>query len=263
MLAALTRAVSPSLGSCELTWLPRRRIDIERAIAQHREYERCLAELGLRVISLPAEPELPDATFVEDPLVVLDELAIVARMGAASRRGESDSLATAIAAFRPLRRLREPATLEGGDVMRIGRDVFVGLSKRTNEAGIAQLQAELEPFGYRIHPVEVRGCLHLKSACCALGESKVLANPDWLDLSAFPDFQIIGVAEDEPAAANVLKVADTVLMPASFPNTERILRREGFNTRTVDISELTKAEAAITCSSVIFDIRISGINENV
>jgi dimethylargininase len=254
MLAALTRAVSPTLGSCELTWLPRQEIDIGLAIAQHHEYERCLAELGLRVISLPAEPDLPDATFVEDPLVVVDELALVTRMGAVSRRNESDSLAAAISAFRPLRRLREPATLEGGDVMRIGLDVFVGLSKRTNEAGIAQLKAELELFGYRVHPVEVRGCLHLKSACCALDDGTILANPAWLDPSAFHDFRIVGVAEDEPGAANVLRIGDTVLMPASFPGTEQILRREGFKIRTVDISELIKAEAAITCSSVIFDI---------
>jgi dimethylargininase len=253
MPAALTRAVSPTLGSCELTWLPRQAIDIDRAIEQHREYERCLAELGLRVISLPAEPELPDATFVEDPLVVLDELAIVTRMGAASRRGESESLATAISAFRPLRRLREPGTLEGGDVMRVGRDIFVGLSRRTNEAGIAQLKAEVEPFGYRVHAVEVRGCLHLKSACCSLEGGKMLANPAWLNLSAFHDFRIIDVAEDEPGAANVLRIGDTVLMATAFPNTEQILRREGFNIRTVDISELMKAEAAITCSSVVFE----------
>lgn len=253
MLAALTRAVSPTLGSCELAWVPRQEINIDRAIEQHREYVRCLAELGLRVISLRSEPELPDATFVEDPLVVLDELAIVTRMGAASRRAESDSLAAAISAFRPLRRLREPGTLEGGDVMRVARDIFVGLSQRTNEAGIAQLKAEVEPFGYRVHAVEVRGCLHLKSACCALRKSTILANPAWLDLSALHDFRIIDVAEDEPGAANVLKIGDTVLMPTCFPHTEEILRQEGFRIRTVDISELMKAEAAITCSSVIFE----------
>jgi dimethylargininase len=254
MLAALTRAVSPNLASCELTWLPRQEVDIQRAIEQHHEYERALTELGLRVISLPAEPDLPDATFVEDPLVVFDELGIITRMGAASRRGESESLASAISAFRPLRRLREPATLEGGDVLRIGRDVFVGLTTRTNEAGIAQFRAELEPFGYRVHPVEVRGCLHLKSACCSIGGGKILANKDWLDLAPFHDFKIVSVAHDEPGAANVLRIEDTVLMPACFPHTEEILRHEGLNIRTVDISELIKAEAAITCSSVIFEI---------
>jgi dimethylargininase len=254
MLAALTRAVSPTLASCELTWLPREKIDLQRAIEQHHEYERALIELGLRVISLPAEPELPDATFVEDPLVVFDELAIITRMGAASRRGESESLASAISEFRPLRRLREPATLEGGDVLRIGRDVFVGSTTRTNEAGIGQFRAELEPFGYRVHPVEVRGCLHLKSACCSIGDDTMLANKDWLDLAPFRNFRIVNVAHDEPGAANVLRVGDTVVMPACFAHTEQILRQEGLKIRTVDISELIKAEAAITCSSVIFDM---------
>ena len=258
MLAALTRAVSPTLASCELTWLPRQEIDIELAIEQHHAYESALTGLGLRVISLPAEPDLPDAMFVEDPLVIVDELAIVTRMGAASRRRESESLAAAISAFRPLRRLREPATLEGGDVLRIARDLFVGLTSRTNEAAISQLRAELEPFGYRIHPVEVRGCLHLKSACCSIGDGKILANPEWLDLAPFTRFNIIAVAPDEPGAANVLRIEDTVLMPASFPHTEEILRHEGLNIHTIDISELIKAEAAITCSSVIFDLDKNG-----
>ena len=254
-MIALTRAVSPTLDSCELTWLKRERIDIRKAIAQHDAYEHALAELGLHVISLPAEPDLPDATFVEDPLVVVDEVAILTRMGAPTRRKETESLARAISEFRPVRRLQEPATLEGGDVMRIGRDVYVGLSSRTNEAGIAQLRAELEPFGYRIHAVEVLGCLHLKSACCSLGDGKILANPTWLDPAPLHNYRIIAVAEDEPGAANVLRIGDTILMPASFPNTEAILRREGFHIKTVDISELIKAEAAITCSSVIFDER--------
>lgn len=257
-MTAITRAVSPTLESCELTWLPRERIDIQKAIEQHDAYERALAQLGLRVISLPAEPDLPDATFVEDPLVVVDEVAIVTRMGAASRRPECESLALAIAPFRPVRRLREStmpesATLEGGDVMRIGRDLFVGLSRRTNEAGIAQLSAELEPFGYRVRPIDVLGCLHLKSACCSLGDGKILANPAWLSLAPLREYRVIRVAEDEPGAANVLRIGNTVLMPASFPHTEEILRREGFNIKTIDISELIKAEAAVTCSSVIFE----------
>ena len=252
-MTALTRAISPTLAACELTFLPREGIDIRKAIEQHDAYERALAELGLHVISLPAEPDLPDATFVEDPLIVVDQVAIVTRMGASSRRPESESLAVAIAPFRPVRRLRQPATLEGGDVMRIGHDVFVGLSSRTNEAGIAQLTAELEPFGYRVHRIEVLGCLHLKSACCSLGEGKILANPAWLDLAPLREFEIVNVAHDEPGAANVLRIGDTILMPASFPRTEEILRARGFNLKIIDISELIKAEAAVTCSSVIFE----------
>jgi dimethylargininase len=254
MPTALTRAVSRSIASCELTWLSRRKIDIDLAIEQHDQYERSLTAMGVHVISLPEQPEMPDAVFVEDPLVVVDEVAIVSRMGSARRRAESDSLAEAISAFRPMRRILEPATLEGGDVMRIGRDVFVGLSSRTNAAGVQQLTRELEPLGYRVRPVEVRGCLHLKSACCSMGDGKILANKDWLDTAPLRDYKIVEVASDEPGAANILRIGSTVLMPASFPHTRQIVRGEGLDVRTVDISELMKAEAAITCSSVIFEV---------
>ena len=196
---------------------------------------------------------MPDAVFVEDPLVVVDEVAIVPRMGSPRRRAESESLAEAIAEFRPVRRLLHPATLEGEDVMRIGRDVFVGLSSRTDTAGIQQLTRELEPFGYRVRPVEVRGCLHLKSACCSMGDGRILANRAWLDTTPLRDYRLLDVAADEPGAANILRIADTVLMPASFPRTQQIVRAEGLNVLAVDISELMKAEAAITCSSVIFE----------
>jgi dimethylargininase len=253
MLTALTRAVSRSLASCELTWLTRERIDINLTIQQHHQYEQSLAAMGIRVISLPEQPEMPDAVFVEDPLLVFDQVAILTRMGSPSRRAEGESLSEAISAFRPVRTLLEPATLEGGDVMRIGRDVFVGLSSRTNEAGVRQLKRELEPFGYRIRPVEVRGCLHLKSACCSMGDGKILANPAWLDIAPLRDYRIVEVSPDEPGAANILRIGDSVLMPAAFPRTREILEGEGLAIRTVDISELMKAEAAVTCSSVIFD----------
>ena len=258
MLTALTRAVSRSLASCELTWLPREVIDLDLANEQHKQYEQSLAAMGIRVISLPEQPELPDAVFVEDPLLVFDEVAIVTRMGSPSRRAESASLAEAIALFRPVRTLvvdgcESPATLEGGDVMCIGRDVFVGLSSRTNEAGVEQLTRELQPFGYRVRPVEVHGCLHLKSACCSIGDGKILANSAWLDTAPLRDYRIVEVAPDEPGAANILRIGDTGLMPAAFPHTQEIVRNEGLTVRTVEISELMKAEAAITCSSVIFE----------
>jgi len=159
-LTALTREVSRTLANCELTWLSREPIDIPLAIEQHHAYERALTAMGVRVISLPEQPELPDAVFVEDPLLVFDEVAILTRLGAASRRPEGASLEQAMLPYRQVQHLQEPATLEGGDVMCIGSDVFVGLSSRTNAAGIEQLSSALEPFGYRVQPVEVRGCLH-------------------------------------------------------------------------------------------------------
>jgi dimethylargininase len=253
LLTAITRAVSPAINRCELGYLPRQQIDVSKAVEQHGQYEACLRELGLTVVSLPAEPELPDSMFVEDPAVVVREVAVMTRMGAASRRAESESLAAALAHYRPLRWMREPAMLEGGDVLRIGKTLYVGLSARTNHAGIAQLAEELRPFGYAVRPVEVRDCLHLKSACCALGDRAILANRAWIDTAPFDGLTIIDVPASEPRAANVLAIGDTVVVPASFPETARLIEQLDWKVRTVDISELMKAEAGLTCSSILIE----------
>jgi len=209
-------------------------------------------ELGLAVLTLPVEPDLPDSVFVEDPAVVVDEVAVILRMGAESRRAESESLARALAPYRHLRYLREPATLEGGDVVRVGRHIFVGLSGRTNRAGIRQLADELEPLGYMVHAVEMRGCLHLKSACCSLGGGLLLANREWVDTAPFAGLRIVDVAPGEPAAADVLAIGDTLLIPAAFPATAERLAGLGRPVIPLDVSELMKAEAGVTCMSVVF-----------
>lgn len=252
MLTAITRAVSPSINRCELGYLSRQPIDVDKAAEQHRQYEGCLRELGVSVVSLPAEPEMPDSMFVEDPAVVVNEVAVMTRMGAESRRKESDSLAAALATFRPLRWMRQPATLEGGDVLRIESILYVGLSARTNSDGVTQLATELAPFGYSVWPVEVRGCLHLKSACSYAGDQTILANSDWIDTTIFRGLRIIDVPREEPRAANVLAVGETVLVPAAFPATAEVLEGLGRKVRTLDISELMKAEAGLTCSSILF-----------
>jgi dimethylargininase len=196
---------------------------------------------------------MPDAVFVEDPALVLDEVAVIATMGCASRRGERDSLAEALAPFRPLIHMREPAKLEGGDVMRIGKDLFVGLSDRTDQAGVAQLGALLAPFGYRVVPMELHDCLHLKSACCYIGENSILINRAWVDTEPLRGFRLIDVAPEEPWGANALRVADTVLMPSAYPATAEVLRKNGFKVRGLDLSELLKAESGVTCSSLLFE----------
>jgi dimethylargininase len=251
MLTAITRAISPSIDRCELGYLPRQTIDVEKAAAQHKQYEECLRELGVSVVSLPAEPDMPDSMFVEDPAVVVNEVAVMARMGAESRRRESDSLAAALVKFRPLRWMRQPATLEGGDVLRVESILYVGLSARTNREGVAQLAAELARFGYTVRPVDVRGCLHLKSACCYAGDRTILANGNWIDTAIFRGFRIVDVPRTEPRAANVLAIRDTVLVPAAFPATAELLQGLGRKVRTLDISELMKADAGLTCSSIL------------
>jgi len=252
-LIAITRAVSPTMNECELSFVDRRVIDIDKAIEQHERYEECLRSLGIRVVSLPAVVDLPDAVFVEDPAIVLDEAAVMTRMGAESRRGESASLAEVVARFRPLRWIVEPGTLEGGDVVRIGRRLFVGRSARSNDSGIAQLRNEVAPFGYAVEAVPMRGCLHLKSACTYLGREAVLANRDWVDLAPFAGCRVIDVAPEEPGAADVLAIGDTVLIPASFPRTARVLELAGWSVLPIDVSELQKAEAGVTCMSLIFE----------
>ena len=252
-LIAITREVSTSINNCQLSFHAREPIDVARAIAQHRAYQDCLAELGVRVVSLPAEPELPDAVFVEDPAVVVDEVAVISIMGAPSRRPEARSLADALCRYRPIKLLREPATLDGGDVLRIGRLMFVGLSQRTNREAFSQLRDVLRAFDYEVQSVEVRDCLHLKSACSYIGNDTVLINRSWIDAERLRGFQLLDIPDEEPAAANALLIKDVVIIPASFSKTRALLEQRGFRVRTIDLSELQKAEAGVTCGSLIFN----------
>lgn len=257
MSMAITRGVNAALARCELEYLPRIVINTEKATDQHRNYERLLDRCGLRVISLPALTEFPDGLFVEDPAVVLDEVAVICRMGAASRRGEAASLAKALAPFRKLEWIEEPATIEGGDVMRLGRTLFCGISRRTSREGARQLANVVQRFGYTVVPVEVTACLHLKSAICPVADDAVLLNRrwigNWIGVKPFRHLKIFDVPEDEAAAANVLRVGGKIIMPASFPRTRQMLERAGLEVLTVDISELQKAEAGVTCSSLILE----------
>jgi dimethylargininase len=250
---AITRPVSASLARCELTHLPRVPIDAERAVAQHAAYEETLVALGCRLVRLPEEPDFPDAVFVEDTAIVLDELGIITRPGAASRRAETTAIAEVLARFRKTESIEDPATLDGGDVLRIDRQLYVGRSSRTSDAGIAQLRALVEPHGYDVYEVPVAGgCLHLKSAVTELAPSVVLLNPAWVPADAFARCEVIDVPTVEPAAANVLRIDDTLVMSAAFPRTQAILAERGYAMRVVDVSELQKAEGGVTCCSLVF-----------
>ncbi len=251
MPIAITRKVSPAIVRCELTHLARAPIDVARAAAQHEVYERTLAALGCAVVSLPEEPELPDAVFVEDTAVVVDEVAVISRPGAASRRPETASVAAVLARYRPVVTIATPGTLDGGDVLRLGRRLFVGVSGRTNRAGIDQLRAALAPYGYTVEAVPVHGCLHLKSAVTQVAPDAVLVNPAWVDAGAFFGFTAIRVDPGEPFAANALMIGDAVIYPEAFPATAAALAGVGVALATVDVSELAKAEGAVTCCSLI------------
>ena len=252
MLTAITRAVSPAIIHCELSFIDRKPIDLARAQEQHHAYEKLLETQGARVVSLPAEPELPDSMFVEDPAIVLDELAVILPLGTESRRREAPSLAKALSKYRKLEYVQLPGTLEGGDVLRIGRKLFVGLTRRSNAEGIRQLAAILKPHGYEVLEVPVTGCLHLKSAVTYIGEKMLLANRDWFDTTQFSGYEWIDVAPAEPHAANALALGGTVIFPASFPRTSARIESKGFHVTALDISELQKAESGLTCSSLLF-----------
>lgn len=248
---ALTREVPSSIARCELTHLERIAIDVGRAAAQHAAYESTLEQLGCVIERVAAAPEHPDSVFVEDTALVLDELGVVARPGADSRRGETHGVATALGRYRRLACLQAPATLDGGDVLSLGRRVFVGQSSRTNLAGARQLEQMVRPHGYEVRVVPVGRCLHLKSAVTAVGDETILINPQWADASLFGAARCIEVDPSEPHAANALRIGDVVVMPQSAPRTAERLEAAGFRVSTVDVSELAKAEAGVTCCSLI------------
>ncbi len=253
MRLAITRQVSAALGDCLLTHLERRPIDVELARRQHAVYERLLAELGYDVRTLPAEPRLPDSVFVEDAAIVLDEVAIITRPGAEVRRLETAAVSQALEPHRRLCFMAPPATLDGGDVLRVGKTLWVGRSERTDRAGVDQLRALVAPLGYSVAAVPVRGCLHLKSAVTAVGDGTLLLNPAMVDREVFGDLHLIEVDPAEPMAANVLAAGGAVVMPAHHPRTRRRLEREGLRVRPVEATEVAKAEGGVTCCSLLVE----------
>jgi len=248
---AITRAISPALADCELTYLERVPIDVEQARAQHRAYEEALMEAGYLVERLDTSPQMPDSVFVEDIAIVFDELAIVTRPGAESRRHETPAVAEALAAYRTLHAIQAPATVDGGDILVADRTVVVGRSSRTNEAAVGQIRQILEPLGYSVYDTVVRGCLHLKSAVTSLGDDLLLVNPHWIDRDAFSRFRTVEVDPSEPAAANALRLHDRVIFSSSYPKTAERIARAGCRPHLVEASELAKAEGAVTCCSLI------------
>lgn len=249
---ALTREPSASLAAGERTHRAREPVDVGLAARQHEGYRRALAECGANVTTLPALDDLPDAVFIEDVALVLDEVAILLPMGAPSRRDEPASTVVEIARWREVVPLPNDARAEGGDVVRLGRTLYVGRTSRTDDGGIAALGEVATPLGYRVVAVDVAGCLHLKSACTALDDETVLANRAWVDTAAF-EARTIEVDPREPGAANAVRVGSSVLVQACCPRTLERVNAAGFDARAVDVGELAKAEGSLTCLSLLFE----------
>jgi dimethylargininase len=251
---AVTRPVSASINECELTHLNREPIDLARAREQHAAYERALEAAGCEIVRLDEAADLPDSVFVEDTAIVFDEVAIVTRPGAASRRAETPPVAELLRRYRPVSAIEAPATIDGGDVLVAGRTVFVGRSRRTNEGAIEQMRGILRPYGYTIRAVPVTACLHLKSAVTPVADDRLLINPEWIAREAFAGVDLIDVDPRERGAANVLRAGRELIYPNRFPHTSERLERLGFVVRSLDVTELAKAEAAVTCCSLVFAI---------
>jgi dimethylargininase len=249
---ALTRDVSTSINHCELTHATREPIDVELARIQHHQYTTTLSALGCHIIQLPELPLMPDAVFIEDTAVVFAEIAVITRMGAISRCAETPSVAAKLSQYRKLITIETPGTLEGGDVLVLGKHIYVGVSSRSNQEGIRQLQLITSPYGYIVHAVSVTACLHLKSAVSQITEDAVLLNPAWVDPDAFNHLIRLVVDPQEPYAANALRIDTHVIYPTAYPRTMQRLERTGISIIPVDVSELIKAEGAVTCCSLIF-----------
>ena len=253
MTLAITRDISPRFNECELTHIDRSPIDLNIARTQHHEYVQTLKELGCAVLELPAEADLPDSVFVEDTAFILSDVAVITRPGADSRKPETESIARALKPYRELVYITEPATVDGGDVLVLDNDIYVGMSTRSNQDAVNQINNLLRKYGYRAQSVEMYDCLHLKTAVTRVDAKTLLINRRWVDVENFEGFDLIDVDLSEPFAANCLRVNGEIIFPAAFPKTRGRLESKGYTVKTVQVNELAKAEGAVTCCSLIID----------
>jgi dimethylargininase len=251
-MIAITKVPSAAMNQCELTYVQREPINVETARSQHTAYCRQLESLGCDVVVLPADDKLADCAFVEDAAIVLDEIAIICQPHS-TRMAELPSITEELAKHRSLKCISPPGKIEGGDVLLVGKTILVGLSARTNDDGFSQLKKLTAGLGYQTIGVPVNGCLHLKTACTALDDKTLLVNLDWMDEGALGDFDLVSVPATEPFAANILRIGNSIILPDSVPVTTGLLNSKGYIATTLCISEIQKAEAGLTCLSLIFN----------
>lgn len=252
MIKAFVNSPSPQLAECQLTYMDRMPIDPTLALEQHQMYVQALKKMGVEVDVLQINTHCPDGVFVEDPVIILDEIAIITSMGNPERRAEIPAIKEYITGIRPIQEVHSPAKLEGGDILRIGKRIFIGLSSRTDLAGIEAVKNIASQYDYEIVPVRVTGSLHLKTAVTALDDQTLLINPLWLDTTTFRDFQLVPVPLEEPWGANILRLPQGVIANAAYPGTCHLIASLGYRLEAVDISEFGKAEAGLTCMSVVY-----------
>lgn len=236
----------------ERTFVDGEPIDLALAERQHEGYRDALRACGAEVTVLDVNRNMADCVFVEDTAIVLDEIAVMMSPGAVSRRREPAGIEPAIATYRPIARIVLPATIDGGDVVVRGRDVYVGRSARTSADGVSALREILSPYGYVVTGVAVHGCLHLKTACSALPDGRLLVNPEWIDTAPFEPNRLVRVPEREPWAGDVLVIEDQIIVSDAFPETIAMFAGHGWSIHPVAVSEFAKAEGGVTCLSLVF-----------
>jgi len=256
VLTAMTREINAAMNSCELTFLTRDKIDMDLAKQQHQQYQSVLSSLGCEIVIVPTESNLADSVFIEDTAVVLDEVAVLCRPATALRGQEVAGVEDVLQQYRTLISIQSPGTLEGGDLLRVGKVIYAGLSTRSNQNGIEQLSRIVADYGFSVKTVETEKCLHLKSAISEVAPGVLLINPDWISRSTFKNYELIDVDKEEEHAANALLVGQKIIYPSSFPRTLEKLVNAGLDVTQVNVSELQKAEGAVTCCSLIFKMSL-------
>jgi dimethylargininase len=249
MTRALVRRPGPRLADGLLTHLERVPVDVGLALRQWDAYVAALADFGWETLEVPPADDCPDAVFVEDTVVMYGDLAVIARPGAVVRRPETVATAEVLSGLGyRVEHLASPATLDGGDVLKHGRDVWVGLGGRTNAEGAAALATHLEPLGATVHAVPVTKVLHLKSAVTALPDGTVVGYPELVDdPGTWADFMPV----PEPGGAHVVVLdEETVLMSADAPRSRAMFEARGLRVVAVGIGEFEKLEGCVTCLSV-------------
>jgi len=253
MRLAITRDISPRFNECEITHIDRTPIDVSVAQEQHHGYVQAIKDLGYAVLELPAEADLPDSVFVEDTAIILPEVALITKPGADSRKPETESIAQALRPYRELVSIESPGSLDGGDVLVLGKNIYVGLSTRSNIDAVNQMNQLLGKYGYQTQGVEMHDCLHLKTAVTRVDDKTLLINRKWVDVEHFEGFDLIDVDESEPFAANCLPMGDSIIFPVAFPKTAEKLTSKGYKIKPVVVDELAKAEGAVTCCSLVIE----------
>jgi len=248
---AIVRDVSDTFQECVTSFHTKVQIDVALAKRQHRHYCNILSSLGLKLISIEADDILPDCCFTEDTAIVIDDLSIITYPGTPSRVRETIEIEKILSPLKTIVHINEPGTIEGGDVLKIGKKIYIGSSSRTNEEGIRQVALVVEPKGYQVIPVKIKNTLHLKSVCTYMGRGCILLAEGYLDDTIFSEYDKVIVPKEEEYCANCLVVQGNVLIPKGFPKTKQLIENKGFPIIEIEMSEIEKAEGALTCLSVI------------